>query len=79
MVTWFRLYVYVSYLDVDEVSAVLDGVDVGVVDGLLVVFDAGGPVWGRAKDLGEREDTAVIIIYYYYYVTILLTLCLLML
>lgn len=35
-----------SYLYVDEVLAVLDGVDVGVVDGLLVVFDASGPVRG---------------------------------
>lgn len=46
------------YLDVDEVPAVLDGVDVGVVDGLLVVFDASGPIRGRAKDLrgsGRRQ------------------------
>lgn len=35
-----------KYLYVDEVLAVLDGVDVGVVDGLLVVFDASGPVRG---------------------------------
>lgn len=33
-------------LDVDEVFAVLDDVDVGVVDGLLMVFDASGPVRG---------------------------------
>lgn len=30
-----------KYLYVDEVLAVLDHVDIGVVDGLLVVFDAG--------------------------------------
>lgn len=34
------------YLDVDEVLALLDHVDVGVVYGLLVVFNAGGPVGG---------------------------------
>lgn len=48
------------YLYVDVVAAVLDDVDVGVVDGLLVVFDAGGPVGGRAKDLtGNRKSVSV--------------------
>ncbi len=45
-----------KYLYVDEVLAVLDGVDVGVVDGLLVVFDASGPVRGWAKDLRDGRD-----------------------
>ncbi len=45
-----------TYLDVDEVLAALDDVDVRSVDGLLVVFDAGRPIGGRAKDLrGESE------------------------
>lgn len=34
------------HLDVDEVLALLDHVHVGVVDGLLVVFDASGPIRG---------------------------------
>lgn len=47
---WLR-----CYLDVDVVAAILDDLDVGVVDGLFVVFDAGGPIRGRAKDLmGSR-------------------------
>lgn len=33
-------------LDVDKVLAVLDDVDVSVVDGLLVVFDTSGPIRG---------------------------------
>ena len=48
----------VSYLDVDEVLAVLDDVHVGVVDRLLVVFDAGRPIRGRAKDL--RADRRLV-------------------
>lgn len=42
-----------KYLYVDEVFAVLDDMDISLVDGLLVVFDAGGPVGGRAQDLRE--------------------------
>lgn len=42
------------YLNVDVVAAVLDDLDVGVVDGLFVVLDAGGPVRGRAKDLKQE-------------------------
>lgn len=48
----------VSYLDVDEVLAVLDDVHVGVVDRLLVVFDARRPIRGRAKDL--RADRRLV-------------------
>lgn len=48
----------VSYLDVDEVLAVLDDVHVGVVDRLLVVFDACRPIRGRAEDL--RADRRLV-------------------
>ena len=49
-----------KYLYVDEVLAVLDGVDVGVVDGLHVVLDAGRPVGARAEDLrGGRRGAAL--------------------
>lgn len=41
-------------LYVDEVLAVLDDVDVGVVDGLFVVFDASRPIWSWAQDLREQ-------------------------
>lgn len=44
-------------LDVDEVLAVLDDVDVGVVDGLLVVLDASRPISGRTQDLYFGGDT----------------------
>lgn len=44
-----------EHLDVDEVLAVFDDVDVGVVNGLLVVLDASGPVRGRAQNLRKRR------------------------
>lgn len=56
MLLWYKetFLSTVIHLYVDEVLAVLDDVYVGVVDGLFMVFDASGPVRGRAKDL--RED-----------------------
>lgn len=42
-------------LYVDEVLAVLDDVDVGIVDGLFMVFDASRPIWSWAQDLREHR------------------------
>lgn len=38
-------------------AAVLDDLDVGVVDGLFVVLDAGGPIRGGTKDLTESRKS----------------------
>lgn len=42
-------------LYIDEVLAVLDDVDVGIVDGLFMVFDASRPIWSWAQDLREHR------------------------
>lgn len=45
------------YLDVDVVFALGDDLDVGVVDGLLVVLDARRPVGRRAQHLVHTDRT----------------------
>lgn len=49
------------YLDVNVVAAVLDDLDIGVVDGLFIVLDASRPVRGGAKDLtGSKKSVRVL-------------------
>lgn len=48
------------YLNVDVVATVLDDLDIGVVDGLFIVFDTSRPIRCRAKDLtGSRKSVKV--------------------
>ena len=45
-----------GYLDVDVVLAVLDGVDIGIVDGLLMVLNTSRPITCRSQNLRQESS-----------------------